>query len=93
MGLTNSSRSGRRTGKVVRFLLIGLAGALLSILLHRMLDVRVGRVAVGALSGLLFGAALGVVTGDDRADRVFYASVFGVLCAVFASASVRAALP
>jgi hypothetical protein len=72
---------------------IGVIGALLSILLHRTLDVRFGRVVVGGLAGFLFGVALGVATAEDRADRLFYAAVFGTICAVFASASVAAALP
>jgi hypothetical protein len=91
--LTSSSRPRRRARKVLRFLVIGVTGALLSIFLHRTLDGRFGRVVVGALAGFVFGVALGVVTADNRADRLFYAAVFGTICAVFASASAAAALP
>jgi hypothetical protein len=88
---TDSRRRGR-VQKVRRFLVVGVAGLLLSIFLHRTLDGRLGRVAVGALAGLILGVALGVVIADDRSDRVFYAVVFGIICAVFASANVAAAL-
>jgi len=50
-------------------------------------------VVVGGLAGFFFGVALGVATADDRADRLFYAAVFGTICAVFSSASVAATLP
>jgi Na+/H+-dicarboxylate symporter len=91
--LTTSFRSRRRVRKVLRFLVIGVAGALLSTLLHRTLDVRFGRVVVGGLAGFFFGVALGVAAAEDRADRLFYAAVFGTICAVFSSASVAATLP
>jgi hypothetical protein len=71
---------------------VGVTGALMSTFLHRTLDVHLGRVAVAGLAGFLLGVGLGVVTADDRSDRLFYAAVLGTVCAAFASASVAAAL-
>jgi len=71
---------------------VGAAGLLLSILLHRTLDDRFGHVAVGGLAGFILGVALGVTVAEDRSDRVFYAAVFGTICAVFASANAAAAM-
>ena len=94
MTLTGDTDSRRRDRlrKVRPFLVVGVTGALLSIFLHRTLDVRLGRVAVGGLAGFLIGVGLGVVTADDRSERLFYAAVFGTICAVFASASLAATL-
>jgi hypothetical protein len=72
---------------------VGAAGLLLSILLHRTLDDRFGHVAVGGLAGFILGMALGVTVAEERSDRVFYGAVFGTICAVFSSASVAATLP
>jgi hypothetical protein len=81
-----------RVRKVRGFVVVGLTGALISTFLHRTLDLHLGRVAVGGVAGFLLGVGLGVVTADDRSDRVFYAAVFGTVCAVFASANVAAVL-
>ena len=81
-----------RLRKILQFLMVGAAGLLLSILLHRTLDDRFGRVAVGGLAGFILGVALGVTVAEERSDRVFYAAVFGTICAVFSSANAVAAM-
>jgi len=91
---TGTTRTGRRGRfrQIRPFLVVGAAGLLLSILLHRTLDDRFGRVAVGGLAGFILGVALGVTVAEERSDRVFYAAVFGTICAVFSSANAAAAM-
>jgi len=71
---------------------VGAVGLINSILLQRTLDVRFGRVAVGGLAGFILGVALGVTVAQERSHRVFYAAVFGTICAVFSSANAAAAM-
>ena len=72
-----------RLPSVLALAVIGVCGAAVAAVLHRALDVPLGRPAVGALAGLLFGGVLGAFIGRVRADKIFYAVSFGLICAVF----------